>query len=393
MEHNQTQYLNDIFQNCCEQYFIEKFQQNRFLYFDIIPHNYFGTEYKIEITRIKYDWQNSSILNYDILNSDDHRNGHKRCRFEQECTINYIIKLNNSLELSKQTKTVKFYAESFEPFGQTIHTTLISEDLISLDNIRKIKFSIKKDFQIKNIDEEKYEKELTSGFGFFTDVLRKERQAQATNSESISHGYVYWEIANCHREIEECLLTGLFHQKYSSDLLDNKQTHEGKDFYFPRFSYNDFQYLTMIGFGFDRLYSFWDRIIFLLSNYEPLGLNPRYLSMDSYFNSLDKKINNKQSFLFDENSENLKWLIKFHKIHFQKITKYRHRIVHYQITPKWEGTLSSKFVNNSFENVSNKEGIKELKLEFDSLGNLLYEQFNLCTEGFVRALKLIDELQ
>jgi hypothetical protein len=63
------------------------------------------------------------------------------------------------------------------------------------------------------------------------------------------------------------------------------------------------------------------------------------------------------------------------------------------MTPRWEGTLTSKFSNNSMQHVANFSEIKKLKLEFEGLGDLLLEQFNFCKQGFTEALYLIDELE
>jgi len=37
MENSKNDDLATNFQSCCEQYFIEKFQQNRYLYFEKLP--------------------------------------------------------------------------------------------------------------------------------------------------------------------------------------------------------------------------------------------------------------------------------------------------------------------------------------------------------------------
>ena len=87
------------------------------------------------------------------------------------------------------------------------------------------------------------------------------------------------------------MLTALFHQQYTSDLLAKKEEGAARNFYIPNFNYNDSQYLLMIGFGFDRLYSFWDRIAFLLWNFEPLTkIEENQITFDKYFNKIQNSV-------------------------------------------------------------------------------------------------------
>ncbi|HUZ59222.1 MAG TPA: hypothetical protein VMU83_10605 [Hanamia sp.] len=237
----------------------------------------------------------------------------------------------------------------------------------------------------------KYENQVI-GFAFFISILRKKRNI-IPNDSKISHGYFYYEISQCHLEIQECLLNCIFNQQYSSDLLGRKIIDDGNEFYLPNLSYADLQYLIAVESGLDRLYSFWDRITFLLANYDSLGLDFNNLSFDKYFKELSKRVRNGKQTLYDKTSKHLSWLMKFHQNYFKQITNYRHRIVHYKMTPKWEGTLTSRFLNNSMEHGSNPEELKKLKLEFEGLGDLFFEHFNYCKQGFIESLYLIDELK
>lgn len=383
--------LTQLFKYCCEQYFEEKFQQNRFLYFDKIPHSYLGTDYKVEISQITFMWSGNPEITYMKHNVQDRNDGKNKCQFRGNCLVSYYFKVNSLMEIGRETKTINFFAYSFEPYGMTIFPTIEIEELIVFDNHRKIKQNIKQQFKVENIDELKYPG--TTGFGFFADILRKPRSLSPLDT-NISHAYFYYEIAHCHGEIETCLLTALMHQKYLSDLLDKKVGFEGKEFYMPNISYSDMQYLVMVGFGLERLYSFWDRITYLLYNFEPLGFKKaKDLSFGKYFSRIEEYLNLGKQIKFDSNSNNFHWLLNFYKTDFIKITSYRHRIVHYEMTPKWEGVLSAKFVNNAYENTFNRNKLNEIKLEFEGLGYLLLEQFKFCNEGFIRALNLIDELK
>lgn len=385
------QELTQAFQSCCEYYFKQKFQQNRFLYFDKIPHNYFGTDYKVEITSSDYSWKDKPEIIYTIHKIEDSEYGKQKCEIRQSCLVSYFFKVNNLLEMGRETKTINFYCESIEPFGATFSVKIIADEIIVMDRYREIKQNLKRKFEIKNINEENYPND-SIGFGFFAEILRKKRNLVSINN-NISHGYFYYEIAHCHGEVEVCLITALLNQKYSSDLLRRKVDFEGKELFLPNLNYNDLQYLTMVGFGFERLYSFWDRIAYLLYNFETLDFKrASHVSFDKYFLEMEKLLAANRPSIFNSNSMNLNWLIDFHKNEFKRITDYRHRIVHYQMTSNWDGVLSSKFANNASQYTSDLNELTRIKLEFDGLGFLLKEQFNFCKEGFLAALNLIDEL-
>lgn len=384
-------FLVEAFQSCCQYYFKTRFQQNKFLYFDKIPHSYLGTDYKVEITKISFSWNDKPKITYAMHNIQDPNYGKNKCEFKQSCLVSYFFKVNGLLEIGRETKTINFYANSFSPYGETMSPTIIVDELVVLDDYRKIKQNLKKQFEIENIDEMKYPNSVT-GFGYFADILRKGRNIVSKNRE-ISHAYFYYEIAHCHGEIETCLLTALMHQKYSSDFLGRKISFEGKDMYLPNISYSDMQYLAMIGFGFERLYSFWDRIAYLLYNYEPLDFKKaKDISFDKYFRRIESYLQSGKPIAFNTNSIHLKWLRNYHCVDFSKITDYRHRIVHYSMTPMWDGILSSKFISNAYQYTSDPIKLNEVKLEFEGLGNLLCVQFNFCKAGFIRTLELIDEL-
>lgn len=382
--------LIKLFQYACQQYFISFFQTNKFLYFDLIPHNYFGTDFKIQTLRCEFLWQNNPDITVDTYVGENENHGKKECLFIQYCKVYYYVKVNSIEIPNQQHQHLKFLVKSFEPFGKNVSTTIILKELEALDNFRNLKLEIKKRFKIVTISQTEFS-ENRIGFAYYTDVTRKVRQNINLSSE-LGHGNVYEEIANCHDEIQECLLNALFYQKYLSDLLGRKVKFENETLFLPNLSYMDFQYLLAISFGLDRLYSFWDRIIYVLANYESLGIKLNQVSFDKYFLTLKKKVKNNNLIRLDINSNNLKWLINFFDNEYKNITKYRHRIVHYQITPKWEGVLSSTFMSNAMEYVNKEEELKNLKIEFEGLGNLLLRQFEYCKEGFIKTLDLIDEL-
>lgn len=383
--------INSI-RSACESNLQDRFEDYRFLYFDNVPLKTFGQEYKVELTEVNFDWIGDEKLSYQICEDEDYNNGKQVCRFEQECAVRYKFKLNSFVESNLQLKTIQFHIKTFEPFGDTIRIMVRINELSALEQLRKLRLEIKHRYQIENIAEVAYENHPTC-FGFFAHILRKPRLVIPKESE-ITHGFFCTEIEFCHQEIEECLLSALFHQKNLNDLFGKKVISEYGRVHLPNLDYSDMQYLLMIGFGFDRLYSFWDRITFLLANFVPVGFKLEHLSFDKYFEKIENKIPNGGS-LFNSNSPHLNWLLSFYNNNYPAIEKYRHRNVHFKMrtTSEWQGILSSRFSNNTVVNISDEIELKKLKLEFEGLGNLLLEHFNFCKQGFVEALKLIDELE
>lgn len=102
------QQLKEAFQSCCEYFFKSKFQENRFLYFDKIPHSYFGTDYKVEITRISYSWNGDTELTYNTHMNDGPDYGKKKCELQQDCSVSYFLKLTTCLRLEEKQRQLSF---------------------------------------------------------------------------------------------------------------------------------------------------------------------------------------------------------------------------------------------------------------------------------------------
>ena len=179
-------------------------------------------------------------------------------------------------------------------------------------------------------------------------------------------------------------MKAVYYFKYTTDFLSRRIDEEDSSFFIPAMNNYDNQYLLYLGFGFERIYSFWDRMTILLYGFDDLKLNQKKCSFFNYMEAF-KKLN--------KNSQHSLWLLEFYEKLFKPMIEYRHRIVHFQFTHDWAGILTAKFSSNTQGNIMNEGGLQELKIEFEGLLKLLYDNYLHCKDGFINVLKLIDEIE
>lgn len=380
MMNSDEEALKILFRLGCQQYFQETYVSNRYLYLDILPDYLIGANYTMQIHDLKFEWDR--LVFWKETDS--------RYILKQECTVLYQLQIDALFIPGTQQNQLKFYAESEKTSINKIGVRIIREDLEKMELLRIEREGIKKQRNLKSINELTYRNDEI-GFSYFTSITRKDRLIAAPENH-LGHGNMYDEIAHCHAEIEECLVNALYHYRYLVDLMGQKFVSDGTTLYYPTIGYNEQQYLFWIGFAFERLYSFWDRITFIIGNYAPEGFDLEYLSFDKYFKRVKHKIASQVAIGLNAQSLNLRWLIDFYSNDFEEITRYRHRSVHFQMTDNWQGNLTSHFTNMAKEYIANEPELAALKSEFERLPYIILKHFNLCVEGFVRTMELIDEL-
>jgi hypothetical protein len=392
---NEKNLIRD-FHNGLQLFFEKTFDSNRFLYFSQLPLSFWKNPLTVHCINSRYEWIGEPILTYTKHLEEDNNYEKLVCQFEQKCKVSYSLQIGRITAGEPQINEVHFVGHSFEPYGFRIYPNIKRKDVEDYDNLRAYRVQLKKQHAIENLREKIYGPEQVICFSFFTDVTRKKRIATTTKNE-VGHGYFYHEFESCHIEIEFCLLHIIFHSQYLNDLMGRKEIMEnGEAFYYPNLQYHDFQYLTWVGFAFDRLYSFWDRLAYLLFNfYVPSGIKEHNNSFEKYMKAVIAAVANPdkyKAFPFNIDSTSLSWLIEFYQNKYELITAYRHRSVHYKFTEDWQGILTASFMNNVLEHTTDANKLTRIKKVFDGLVSEVYEHFNLASEGFKNILLLIDEL-
>lgn len=388
---NMTQVEKDelviSFQSCCEFHFKSRFNEHKFLFFDALSLSSLGEKYDVELISVNFDWKEVPIITREIHKGIDLKEGKEKYKLEQKCSIDYSFKIDSIICAPVKSKVLTFVASTFSPLGFTFFPSFHECQNEVLDFLIENKIAIKRQLNLLHIDEQEYDNS-SIGVAFYASVVRKKRAINPDN-KTIIHFNFYYEIAHCHWEIEDCLLKVVCYFKYTTNFLSRRVDEEHSTFFFPTMNNYDNQYLLYIGFGIERIYSFWDRMTILLYNFDDLGLNQKNVSFFSYMESLKKANNSK----LNKNSQHFLWLLEFYEKSFKPMIKYRHRIVHFQFTHDWEGTLTAKFSSNTQGNTMNEDGLQELKIEFEGLLKLLYDNYLYCKDGFVNVLKLIDEIE
>ncbi len=375
------------FQSCSEYYFRSQFYAHKFLFFDALPFDNLGTKCDVELVSVKFSWKETPTIVREIHKGIDPKEGEEKYKLEQKCSVDYSFKIGSIICSPIKNKELTFVATTFSPFGLTFFPSFHESQTQVLDSLSENKIEIKKQLNLLHIDEQEYDDSII-GVAFYANVIRKQRINTQSN-KGLFHLNYYYEIANCHWQIEDCFLKATYYFKYTTNFLSKRIDGNDGTFFMPTMNNYDNQYLLYIGFGFERIFSFWDRMTILLYNFENLNLNQNTVSFYKYIEGLKKSDKSK----LNKNSQHFLWLIEFYESCFKKILEYRHRIVHFQFTDDWAGILTAKFSSIAQENITNEKRLLELKNEFEGLLKLLYDNYLYCKEGFVNVLKLIDEIQ
>jgi Cthe_2314-like HEPN len=140
----------------------------------------------------------------------------------------------------------------------------------------------------------------------------------------------------------------------------------------------DHMYFMNVGFAYQILYIYWDRIGDLLDNYFPTGLTER----EVYFATVIDKIPD-----IYQSSSYYDWLVNFKKTEFTNLNKVRKEIVHYR------GIEHISNMKAIFGSISqNKNELEKLKKQKEGYAELFRKQYKIMFDGFENALRLINEL-
>ena len=384
---NEMDELITTFQSCCKFHFTNRFNEHKFLFFYALPFDNLGTKYDVELVSAKFSWKETPTIVREIHKGIDPKEGEEKYKFEQKCSVDYSFKIGSIICSPVKNKELTFVAFTFSPFGLTFFPSFHESQSQVLDSLSENKIEIKKQLNLLHIDEQEYDDSII-GVAFYANVIRKQRINNQRN-KGLFHLNYYYEIANCHWQIEDCLLKAVYYFKYTTDFLSRRIDEEDSSFFIPAMNNYDNQYLLYLGFGFERIYSFWDRMTILLYGFDDLKLNQKKCSFFNYMEAF-KKINKCK---LNKNSQHSLWLLEFYEKLFKPMIEYRHRIVHFQFTHDWAGILTAKFSSNTQGNIMNEGGLQELKIEFEALLTLLYDNYLHCKDGVINVLKLIDEIE
>jgi hypothetical protein len=371
----------------CQSDFKESFTENKFLYFDKVLELNLGITKKLKSSNESFNWIGSPNTELGKREGLVNFSGVEVLCFIQECKVTCDLIFGN-IVVAKFEKNLTFTSYSHLESKKTVDVMITTQEKTLIENINDFNDEIRKKVKLNNIIGDY---ELKSKF---SNTLLKERQT--FNRFDYNNWYpFYYEFESCHFEIQQCVLNALLYYPFTKR-YDIRDEIYKKHFLSP-WNLNNDMYLMNIGFAFDRLYAFWDRITIFLFQFEKASFSENNISFDKYI----KKLKEFNSQVFNQSSTNLKFLINFNEKEYkEEITEIRHRIVHFQFykdaakkpTSHWQGLLTSKFNANKDKFVNNEKEIIKLQKEFDGYLEILIRHSNLCKEGLIKALDLIDEI-
>lgn len=385
LEQDQTSAIK-LFRDCFDQTIAQRIFNYRYAYFDLIPSALLETDFKVQFKTESIKWDDTFVFKKEGLENESQYFFENGCELKGKISFHTKI-VYPSIDFCK--KVVVQFRSTDLTVRELMYELKLEEQKI-IDPYMDLLNSQKAHLNLATIDKLQFNNQ--SPFGYYCDVIRKSRVTPQLNS-SVGDYYFYQEIFVAHQEIKEAIATANLYKKYLSPILHNKDIYEGRTFYYPWLNYYDKMYMLACSLGFERLYTFWDRIVFMVYNFYQGGIPEMNLSFDNYLKKIENQINAKTStLLFNPASQNVKWLMDFRKNQYLEITEKRHRIIHFKITSDWQGLPWSKTITNVYQNNLNPQELLKLQVEIYQLQDILMKHFSLCIEGFEKSLALIDEL-
>ena len=379
------------YRQICRNYLQEAGPQHKLLYWECMPTQLIDSNYTVEFQITSVEWKNNYSFSAGRFSETDVHAGEPFEEFKETAVVKMKVVFKTSIFIPIEHQTeVDFRLQSFiwkasiyyQVFSNTPYST-------AFENLHENLIRVQNRFNLRAIEGTEFQGQTV--FGFYTDVVRRQRNSQPTNEE-IQDGTFLDKITHAHGEVAVCVSNVLACFPMTGNLTDKMINNEGENFYLPNINYFDYQFYMWCSFTFERLYTYWELLIVLLYNFDDLQMNSRKLSLGSYFREMSKRIKATKPIKFIMPSQNHQWLQTFSETDYLEILKYRHRIVHHEFSQEHEGLLSAKFYINAQENVANKQGLTKFEQEIRQLPGLLIKQFELCKVGFEKTLLLIDEL-
>jgi hypothetical protein len=360
------------------------------LYKDLIPQE-FTT---VELNSVWFTpddkgfiWDKDFI--YRPLKYDD---GKDFIRFEGDFSVNGYLSFQESTTYDKRevpvTYNLTFKVDYFKRIRlETVEywtkeqKIMNSYNYLMLDQYKKLGFHS----QMNNP-----QTDFVKFTGIWGGVSRSNKKQVHTSSF-----YYHYEIVTSYELLMFLVSNVNLYRQYTSNYLEQERHDYSNGSIFDlNLSIYDRYYLIFCSLSLENLYSYWERIGFLLFQFiKPTKVSDRNLSFQKLISSLNEEDNNGEySFLLS--SKNFKWLSDFNISTHNKLQKYRHPLIHYNIkNPLFKGGLFSGTVSYWIQNNMKKEKIEKLQKENDKLVDIINHQFSLCNDGLVKTLDLIKEIE
>jgi len=231
------------------------------------------------------------------------------------------------------------------------------------------------------------EKKLRSIAGIDSEFMIGDRQVLAWFFSIVGKGQLKFKSVNFHEVFDDLVFCSdeiLYHTALLFLYLPHMNNPIDDGFFFyNRIVYPNNQNIAAKRFGmhshtaFEKVYNFWDRIGDLIAIYIPEAFPPgRNVYFGTAIDAIPKKYHE---------SENYKWLKHFKENGYKEMNAKRIGVVHYL-------TNTTVFRHKHIQAASNKEVLEKLISERDALPDYFNKQIDLTLEGFIRTVKLLEEI-
>ncbi|QEC51946.1 hypothetical protein EDD80_1152 [Anseongella ginsenosidimutans] len=350
------------------------------------------------VERAYFEPDNETInwSDHYIVNLDKNRDGYKYVEFIIDVKVNGDIKEFNEQGIDFHSKPVSLAFTIQVPvwtdFGSFDYQriTLLNEEQKAL-----LLYHRQYEKELDSINGKllfQYRYDGDDAYSFFTRIWKTTDNSSAVMTKDTGYDF-FQEIVECHRNILFSVGNLNMWGRYKSHYSESAYYFEGKKQHPIELCNNDFRYLYFMENAIEELYTFYEKVTYLLSNF----LNPSTGKHHppSFANLFGEKNIERLEKKFPHITEekHFKWFLKRKYEEHQELQAYRHSLVHFQTdAPFITGTYVATFSRLWRESSDKAEELKELFNKFEKIQEFVNKELEACKEIFKNMVLLIENL-
>lgn len=300
----------------------------------------------------------------------------------------------HGVDYHSQDIDFEFYIKTYQSrefYGTHIdYITLMSSEAYIIYQFNSIVFLEYSKLGLVDLNSLKFSNE--DAFSFFTRIWKYLPNKSEIVEQGTSHNY-FIELNECYRQIMFNVACCNIYIRFTSSYKDSSYIFNSQTHYPFTPTINDNQSLQYLSTAIEEIYTFWERVAYLIYILlDPDSLKREHLSYSRLF---ERKTRNELKVKFPNlknEDSNLNWFSNRKNKEHAVLCNYRHPLIHYNWSSKFiNGDYNAAYFKKRVSQIDNETEIKKLNTEFDKIHQFINNEAILCVEGFKRAILLIEQ--
>lgn len=298
---------------------------------------------------------------------------------------------NRGRTFSSNPVTFNFTIQAFifKDFGTSIeHINLLNSEQKSL-----LLFHKSYELELERIGVKLIPEYIFEGKGavvFFTKI-RKCVNSENTKMVNVTGLDYFDELTECHRNIRYSVACANVWGRYATHYTDHTSDFQGRTIYQVALGFYDYRYLSYVENAVNELYTFYERLGYLMYSFLEPSFDVNLLSFSKLFQSdIKKELKAKYPNLID--NPHFDWFSKRITKEHRKLSEYRHPLVHYQSSNTFiKGSYIASFRRHLLNSASgSEEELSRLLKGVNDISKFINHELIVCKEAFERTILLIE---